>query len=158
MRWTGKRHPGPFPATGPVRPAEAGVSGDVRDPLHLVTTPLPSPPGLADIHWHGIEPFQPDFSQQSRSIACTLDGRFTGREHDPDYKIDTDFYIAFNAWKEPLGFRIPSAPTRRSWRRLIDTARPSPDDFVPEGEGPSVPNGEVYPLPPFATLVLISEP
>jgi len=121
-------------------------------------TPLPAAPGLADIHWHGIEPYKPDFGQKSRSLACTLDGRFTGREHDTDYRIDTDFYIALNAWHEPLGFRIPSAPTRRPWRRMIDTARPAPEDFITEGEGPVVPDGEVYPLASFAVLVLISEP
>ena len=148
---------GPFPPTGPVRPEEAGLSGDVRDPLRLLSQTSPSPPGLGDIHWHGVEPYEPDFGPRSRSLACTLDGRFTGREHDPDYKIDTDFYIAFNAWKEPLDFRIPSAPTRRPWRRLIDTSRPSPEDFIPEGEGPIIPNGKLYHLPEFAVLVLVSE-
>ncbi len=149
---------GPFPPTGPVRPAEAGLSGETRDSGSPVMTPLPAAPGLADIHWHGVEPYKPDFGQKSRSLACTLDGRFTGREHDTDYRIDTDFYIALNAWHEPLGFRIPSAPTRRPWRRMIDTARPAPEDFIAEGAGPVVPDGEVYPLAAFSVLVLISEP
>lgn len=148
---------GPFPPTGPVRPAEAGLSGEIRDPMRLISSSSLSP-GLGDIHWHGIEPHEPDFGWQSRSLACTLDGRFTGREHDPDYKIDTDFYIAFNAWKEPLGFHIPSAPTRRTWRRLIDTSRPSPEDFIAEGEGPIVPDGKAYTVPEYSMLVLVSDP
>jgi hypothetical protein len=41
---------------------------------------------------------------------------------------------------------------------MIDTARPAPDDFIAEGEGPVVPDGEVYPLAAFSVLVLISEP
>jgi glycogen operon protein len=118
----------------------------------------PSAPALADIHWHGVEPNSPDWGYGSRTLAFALDGRFIGREGDPDYQIDTDFYVVFNAWSEALRFRIPSSPTRRRWRRLIDTALPSPDDFVAEGEGPVVADGSTYTVAPFSALVLISEP
>ena len=148
---------GPFPPAGPVRPGDAGLSGVTRMP-GVPTPPAPTPaPGLADIHWHGVEPFQPDFSYYSHSLAFTLDGRFTGREHDPDYRIDSDFYVALNAWREPLRFRIPPSPTRRSWRRVIDTARPSPDDLLAEGEGPTIAAGDVYEVALFGALVLVSE-
>jgi isoamylase len=40
---------------------------------------------------------------------------------------------------------------------VIDTARPSPEDFVAEGEGPVVEAGDAYEVPPFAMLVLVSE-
>ncbi len=148
---------GPFPPSGPVRPGDAGYSGEPLKADTPVGTPTSLAPGLADIHWHGVEPFEPDFSHDSHSLAFTLDGRFNGREHDPDYLIDNDFYVALNAWREPLRFRIPPSPTRRTWRRVIDTARPSPDDFVAEGEGPIVAAGAVYEVAPFGTLVLVSE-
>jgi glycogen operon protein len=105
-----------------------------------------------------VEPFEPDFTHDSHSLAFALDGRFNGREHDPDYRIDSDFYVALNAWRESLGFRIPPSPTRRPWRRVIDTARPAPDDFSPEGEGPLVPVGSAYEVASFGALVLVSEP
>jgi glycogen operon protein len=152
-----------FPSAGPVRPGDAGLhpAADPATPP-AIARPGPDPaapiPQLADIHWHGVEPYQPDFGGAARCLAFALDGRFTGREHDLDYQIDTDFYVAMNAWSEPLRFRIPPAPTRRRWRRLIDTARPAPEDFVPEGEGPLVPDGPAYTVAPFSTLVLISEP
>jgi glycogen operon protein len=149
--------PGPFPPAGPVRPEEAGLSGEWRNPL--VTTPPPGgvPPGLADIHWHGVEPFKPDFGGGSRSLAFALDGRFTGREHDPDYKIDADLYVAMSAWSEPLNFRIPMSPTRRKWRRVVDTAKPSPEDVAAEGAGPVVAAGEQYRVAPFSLVVLVTE-
>ncbi|MCI0701522.1 MAG: glycogen debranching protein GlgX [Planctomycetia bacterium] len=157
-----------FPPAGPVRPGDAGLHPGSDTSGVGVSTPAPLSrtgresagvlPMLADIHWHGIEPYQPDFSHHARTLAFALDGRFTGRESDPDYQIDNDFYVAFNAWSEALRFRIPVAPTRRRWRRLIDTSLPSPDDFIPEGEGPHVADGSSYTLAPFATLVLISEP
>jgi glycogen operon protein len=154
-----------FPSAGPVRPGDAGLhpSADAVPAIapgsargkREAAAPVPH---LADVHWHGVEPYQPDFGFASRTLAFALDGRFTGREHDLDYQIDTDFYVAMNAWQEPLRFRIPAAPTRRRWRRLIDTNLPAPDDFVPEGEGPPVADGSTYAVAPFGTLVLISEP
>ena len=157
--------PRPAPARKPdlfeiggLFPAGGDVSGNGhRD--HPYTDPaLPADlPILADIHWHGVEPYRPDFSYTSRTLAFSLDGRFTSREHDPDYEIDNDLYVAFNAWITPLGFRIPPAPTRRRWHRLIDTAAASPHDFLPEGEGPVVTPGEVVTLQPFSALVLVSE-
>jgi isoamylase len=147
---------GALPASGPVRPADVGLPDGAAKP----ETPTPTPPlapGLADIHWHGVEPFEPDFTYDSHSLAFTLDGRFNGREHDPDYRIDCDFYVALNAWREPLRFRVPPSPTRRTWRRVIDTARPSPDDFLLEDEGPVVGVGSLYEVSSFGALVLVSE-
>jgi glycogen operon protein len=151
-----------FPSAGPVRPGDAGLPPDPDAPQVVgsarpVHTPGAAVPVLADIHWHGVEPYQPDFDYGSRTLAFALDGRFTGREGDPDYHIDSDFYVAMNAWSEPLKFRIPPSPTRRRWRRLIDTALPSPQDFLPEGEGPVVPDGSAYTVAAFGMLVLVSE-
>jgi glycogen operon protein len=159
---------GPFPPSGPVRPSEAGLPPSTRMRTADATsrpTDTPGPlkagvvtaPSLADIHWHGVEPHQPDFGHYSRTLAFSLDGRFTGREHDPDYAIDNDFYVAMNAWHDPVRFRIPASPTRRRWRRVIDTAQPSPLDFIAEGEGPLIADGSVYQVAPFSMLVLLSE-
>ncbi len=154
-----------FPPAGPVRPGDAGLPpnadtsgvGDFARAGRDVGSAVPAM--LADIHWHGTEPYQPDWGFMSRTLAFALDGRFTGREHDPDYQIDNDFYVAMNAWSEPLTFRIPPAPTRRRWRRLIDTARPSPEDIIGEGDkAPAVAEGSTYTVAAFSTLVLISEP
>jgi glycogen operon protein len=112
---------------------------------------------VADIHWHGVEPYQPDFGHYSRALAFSLDGRFTGREWDHDYQLDADFYVAMNSWSEPLRFRIPASPTRRRWRRVVDTGCPSPQDFVREGEGPVVAEGAYLTLEPHSMVVLVSE-
>lgn len=106
----------------------------------------------ADIVWHGIEPLVPDFSVGSRTLAFALDGRQADREPDQD------FYIAMNSWKETLPFRIPRSPSGRVWRRVVDTALPSPEDIVAEREGPVVQDLRVYPVQAFSLLILISEP
>src|SRR5262249_3177601 len=104
-----------------------------------------------DVIWHGVEPFAPDFSHMSRTVAFCLDGAQTGRE------IDRDFYIACNAWIDAIGFRIPAAPGGRPWRRAIDTAQLSPLATGGPNEGPVVPTGEVYPVAAHSMIVLIAE-
>jgi glycogen operon protein len=104
-----------------------------------------------DVVWHGIEANKPDFSATSRCLALVLDGRRTGREPD------RDFYMAFNAWKGALSFRIPPAPQGKRWRRTVDTALASPLDIVGLNEGPVVAAGSTCTVAPFALVVLISE-
>jgi glycogen operon protein len=144
----------PLPPAGPVRPADAGLSDDAASVRVRVE---PRFEGLADIVWHGVEPRKPDFGYYSRAIAFTLDGRFNGRETEPEYLPDNDFYVAINGWEAPLVFRVPPSPTKRKWRRLIDTGLASPSDIVAEGEGPEVPFGSRYPVAAFGLVVLISE-
>ncbi len=108
-------------------------------------------PRGGDVIWHGIEPFKPDFTRTSRSLAMVLDGSRTGREPD------RDFYMAFNAWRESLPFGVPPAPQGKPWRRLIDTALSSPLDIVGLDEGPVFAPGATYAVAPFALVVLIGE-
>lgn len=108
-----------------------------------------------DIVWHGVEPGRPDFSATSRTLAFALDGGLTGRE--PPSTPDRDFYAAFNAWREPVSFRIPLSPSGRPWRRAIDTAIGPPHDFIELDSGPVISPQSVYTVSSYSTLVLISE-
>jgi len=162
-----------FPVSGPVRPGEAGLATDEtgRHPLFptggsgaiRVTRPGPTPSiapaglPLADLHWHGLEPFAPDFGPTSRCLAFSLDGRFTGRDGDPDYHTDHDFYIALNAGPAAANFRVPPSPTGRRWRKLVDTGAASPDDFLNENEGPEVKPRESVTVAAFGFVMLMSE-
>jgi glycogen operon protein len=105
-----------------------------------------------DVIWHGIEPGEPDFSAGSRALAFSLDGSQTGREPD------CDFYVACNAWRDPLGFRIPRSPSGRLWRRVVDTALAPPLDILDDEAGPRVAGQTRYVVEPFALVVLLSEP
>jgi len=105
----------------------------------------------ADVIWHGAEAGWPDFSTTSRVLAYALDGRRTGREPD------RDFYVAFNGWEEAMPFEVPPSPSDRPWRRVIDTALPSPKDIVGLEQGPRVAFGALYPVEGFSLVVFISE-
>lgn len=104
-----------------------------------------------DIVWHGLEPYKPDFSFSSRTLAFCLDGMQTDREEDHD------FYVAFNAWGQPLPFRIPPAPNGKPWRRIIDTSLISPQDIVEMEGAERVTTGRRYMVASHTALVLMSE-
>ena len=74
----------------------------------------------AHIEWHGVKLGQPDWSDQSHSLAFTL------------RSIGARFVLhgMLNAYWEPLTFELPPVPADvdRHWRRCIDTALPAPDD------------------------------
>jgi len=81
--------------------------------------------------WHGARLNQPDWSDQSRSIAFTVELR----------QEKLLLHLILNAYWEPLDFELPPvADTGASpWRRWIDTAQVSPDDIVPWEQAPTVP-------------------
>jgi glycogen operon protein len=108
--------------------------------------------GTPEILWHGVQPVQPDFTHASHSLAFALDGRRCDR---PGY-VDRDFYVAMNAWSEDLHFQIPAAPSGRRWRRVVDTALPSPDDFTDVDAGPEVEVMSTYPVRARSMIVLAS--
>lgn len=79
------------------------------------------PDGIPCVHWHGVRLGAPDWSEESRSLACTLHGRESG-DH---------LHVLLNAYWEALDFQLPPLPDGRRWHRLVDTAQPAPDDFCP---------------------------
>ena len=116
---------------------------------------LGRPPGPApEILWHGVEPSHPDFSPTSQSLALALDGRFCGRTG----VLDRDFYVAMNSGTSPLDFKVPASPTGRPWRRIVDTALESPEDYADFEQAPPIPILYTYRVQEHAMVILISEP
>jgi glycogen operon protein len=79
--------------------------------------------------WHGVTLGAPDWSDQSHSLAFTLRG------------LSARYVLhgVCSAYWEPLAFALPPVPAGEGpWRRLIDTALPSPDDIRPVEEAPLV--------------------
>jgi isoamylase len=112
----------------------------------------PTQPGasIGDVVWHGIKPLQPDFSSASRCLAMTLNGQLTGQE------TDGDLYLAFNAWQSPLTFELPPSPSGKPWRRVIDTGRAAPHDFVPEEQAGPLHDRTHYRVHDYSLVVLVA--
>jgi isoamylase len=94
--------------------------------------------------WHGTKLNQPDWSQQSHSLALSADV----------WKEGLCFHLILNAYWEPLEFEVPTAD-RNPWRRWIDTSFESPQDII---DWPSAPTftGRTYRAEPRSVVVLIA--
>jgi glycogen operon protein len=86
----------------------------------------------AEIDWHGTTLAQPDWDEDSHSLACTIR---SGPGHVPFW-----LHLMFNAYWEPLDFELPAVPetAMSDWQRWIDTARESPEDIMDSPEAPRV--------------------
>jgi isoamylase len=93
-----------------------------------------------DISWYGVGPAV-DLSHDSHSLAFCLHGASQG---------DDDIYAMINAYWEELEFNVQEG-TAQEWKRIVDTALPSPDDFADDG----IPLGQMkYLLAPRSIVVL----
>jgi len=78
--------------------------------------------------WHGIHLGQPDWRSISHSLAFELQHR----------AFDEHLHVMLNAYWEPLTFELPPLLENVHWRRIIDTALPSPDDFCLPNAAPVI--------------------
>jgi len=101
----------------------------------------------ANIAWHGVQLGKPDWGYPSHSLAFRV-------SHDHCTEC---LFVMVNAYWEPLSFELPASPVSRPWRRVIDTARPSPEDILPLEEAPVVATS-VSPAAPRSVVVLMAAP
>lgn len=107
--------------------------------------------GYPDISWHGVQPEQTDWSENSHSLAFLLCGR-----HDEKLGGRGDFfYAAFNMYNEALDFTLPGLPSGDRWSLLADTAQTSPHDIHEPGSGPQLENHAVLRLGPKSCLLAL---
>jgi glycogen operon protein len=97
--------------------------------------------------WHGAKLNQPDWSDNSHSLALSVEV----------HKERLLFYIIVNAFWKALDFELPGVDGgyRGPWRRWIDTTLESPADIVEWHEAHPV-SGVVYRVGPRSTVVLIA--
>jgi len=96
-----------------------------------------------DIAWYGVGRTA-DLSNDSHSLSFCLHGASQG---------DDDIYVLINAYWEPLEFEIQEG-TAQEWRRIVDTALPSPADF--SDQGPRLERTQ-YTVDPRSIVVLLRE-
>jgi isoamylase len=82
------------------------------------------------VNLHGVRLGAPDLAAHSRSLAITASS-LSG---------DLLMHFALNAYWETLEFELPALPGWASsgWRRVIDSAQPSPQDLVAFGDAERV--------------------
>ena len=97
------------------------------EPLDLTLNQLLA---IGDRAWHGVKLGQPDWSETSHSLACSVNCK--------EQKLL--LYLILNAFWEPLEFELPLPPKNAAgpWHRWIDTSLASPDDILEWPAAPSV--------------------
>jgi glycogen operon protein len=104
----------------------------------------------AEIDWHGVRLGQPDWADESHSIACTIRSGPVRLPSSPFW-----LHLMCNAYWEPLDFDLPPAPETAGsgWRRWIDTARGSPEDIIDPPAAPLM-SGTSCRVMPRSTVAL----
>ena len=100
----------------------------------------------ARIEWHGVALHSPDWSENSHSLAFTVHG------------MQARFLLhgMLNAYWEPLTFELPRVPdeSQQRWRRCVDTALVSPEDFYTWEKAPSLAQ-TTYVVQPRSVVFLV---
>ncbi len=96
----------------------------VRRRRYLLGAEVPVADGdESRVRWHGLDPDQPDWSYDARTLAFTLISA----------EDDAAIHVAINMQVEPVQFRLPTPRPGSAWYCAVDTARPSPLDIVDAG-------------------------
>lgn len=95
--------------------------------------------------WHGVKRNQPDWGENSHSIAFSAEIPAEG----------IVFHLILNGYWESLAFELPELKSG-SWRRWIDTALVTPDDIVPWDDAPEV-AGQSYQAAARSVVMLYAE-
>jgi glycogen operon protein len=97
--------------------------------------------------WHGTKLNQPDWTNQSHSLALSA-GVWSEK---------LCFHLIVNAYWEPLEFELPgeSEAHGHPWRRWLDTSLESPQDIVDWPSAPKI-TGRIYRAGPRSVVVLIA--
>jgi glycogen operon protein len=105
--------------------------------------------GIADVTWHGVKPYKPDFNYESHTLAYMISGEdYLDEEHE----IDNDIYVALNSYTEPLEFELPLLKNK-SWYLVVDTSKNPPNDILDKPEK----IGLKYKVEAKSSIILISK-
>lgn len=102
-----------------------------------------------EMHWHGTRLFQPDWNQQSRSLAVHLHGK--------SHEAKDHIFVIANSFWEGLTFELPAIGEHR-WARFLDTALDSPADICEVGQERRVENERFYTVGARSVVVLVGAP
>jgi glycogen operon protein len=99
-----------------------------------------------DVRWFGVDG-PVDLSSGSQVFGYRLTGR---TEHDVDLVVILNMANAEVVMRPDLG-------ASRGWRRVVDTARPSPHDVAPEADAPRLTEPSL-PVARRSVVVLVGDP
>ncbi len=115
-----------------------------HDPLHK-----------HEIIWQGLDPETNVWATDGKTLAFTLNG-----STNPDAEDDDFFVMLSGHMNKTKSFIVPEPPAlhaRRNWKKIIDTNRQSPYDFVSPDDGNEVKVGSQVGVVPMGCIILQSQ-
>jgi isoamylase len=99
------------------------------------------------LSWHGVKLGKPDWSENSRTLAFSLNHP-AAREY---------LHVMLNAYWDALPFELPVLGYHEGWFRIVDTAFPLPE-AVCELDSATYVEGKTYLVAGRSTVVLMVKP
>ena len=96
-----------------------------------------------DISWHGLNPLNPEWENDNRFVAFTLNIPEQG----------PDLYVAFNASHVPLTLHIPHVAINKSWYWVVNTHNAPPEDFFDEDQAKKL-EAYTYRISSYSAIML----
>jgi isoamylase len=109
--------------------------------------------GYADITWHGMRAWAPDWSQDSRTLAFMLCGKHAKGGRD----VDDYIYVVMNMYWEELAFEMPGLPERMKWHLFADTSAPAPADICAPGDEQLLRDQEYFAVGGRSVVILVGK-
>lgn len=86
----------------------------------------PSPDGFPCTSIHGLTPWSPDYSPESRTICVMYAG------YNPDQKTEDIVYLAVNPYWRTMELTLPDLPEGKCWYIAVNTGDPANTAFPEE--------------------------
>ncbi len=86
----------------------------------------------ADIVWHGVNPYHPDWAWHSHTLAFSF---LCYPIRIGDSFVTPTIYVAMNMHWQDHNFNLPQLAENYCWYELANTGRPSPHDIHEVGQG-----------------------
>lgn len=110
--------------------------------------------GYPDISFHGTKVWQPDWGENSHSVAFLLCGGHARQGYEPDDYI----YVMINAYWDTLWFDLPKLPKKKmKWHVAINTMMSAPRDSYSIGQEPSLSEQRFVMVGDRSVVVLIGK-
>ncbi|MCL2805950.1 MAG: glycogen debranching protein GlgX [Treponema sp.] len=109
---------------------------------------------IPDISWFDENGDSPDWNKIGYYLALRLLGSKAETLADKD---DNDFYIMFNADIDPQSFKLAHLPSKKEWRRVVDTGLSAPNDILTPGNEEHLLSQILYTVKARSIVILISK-
>jgi glycogen operon protein len=109
--------------------------------------------GYADISWHGVEAWCPDWSEDSRSIAYMLCGKHANNGATEDDYV----YVAMNMHWETHVFQLPELPQGMEWHVFANTSVSPPEDIWEPGREPVLSDQRQFLMGAHSVAILVGK-